>query len=196
MEKDHLNDKVLDKEKALSVIKTSYLNSYKIPKPVITNRHNISPIEVKSGKSFTTTSLNKLRAKFAPMLAEAYVLHPGDVEKKDGVIYLHSGPTGSSIDMLAKNNRVCITFSVDHELVFQHPKVACSYRMRAKSVICRGRVNFIEDPEEKREALNILMRHYSSREFVYSDPAVKNVKIWEIPIDSVTAKEYAVPHTK
>ena len=59
-----------------------------IPKPVITNRHNISPIEVKSGKSFTTTSLNKLRAKFAPMLAEAYVLHPGDVEEKDGVIYL------------------------------------------------------------------------------------------------------------
>lgn len=52
-----------------------------IPKPVITNRHNISPIEVKS-------SLNKLRAKFAPMLAEAYVLHPGDVEEKDGVIYL------------------------------------------------------------------------------------------------------------
>ena len=59
-----------------------------IPKPVITNRHNISPIEVKSGKSFTTTSLNKLRAKFAPMLAEAYVLHPGDVEVKDEVIYL------------------------------------------------------------------------------------------------------------
>lgn len=98
--------------------------------------------------------------------------------------------------MLAKNNRVCITFSVDHELVFQHPKVACSYRMRAKSVICRGRVNFIEDLEEKREALNILMRHYSSREFVYSDPAVRNVKIWEIPIENVTAKEYAVPHTK
>nr|WP_293535044.1 hypothetical protein [Prevotella sp.] len=43
---------------------------------------------MKSGKSFTTTSLNKLRAKFAPMLAEAYVLHPGDVEVKDGVIYL------------------------------------------------------------------------------------------------------------
>lgn len=30
------------KEKALSAIKNSYLNSYKIPKPVITNRHNIS----------------------------------------------------------------------------------------------------------------------------------------------------------
>ena len=49
-----------------------------IPKPVITNRHNISPIEVKSGKNFTTTSLNKLRAKFAPSAdcrELLYVLH-------------------------------------------------------------------------------------------------------------------------
>lgn len=30
MEKDHLNDKVLDKGKALSAIKISYLNSYKV----------------------------------------------------------------------------------------------------------------------------------------------------------------------
>lgn len=59
-----------------------------ISKPVITNRHNISPIEVKSGKKFTTTSLDKLKNKFAPMLAESYVLHTGDVEIKEEVIYL------------------------------------------------------------------------------------------------------------
>ena len=59
-----------------------------ISKPVITNRHNISPIEVKSSNSYTITSLNKLRNKFAPMLAESYVLHPADVEVKDGVVYL------------------------------------------------------------------------------------------------------------
>lgn len=59
-----------------------------ISKPVITNRHNISPIEVKSGNNYTITSLQKLRAKFAPMLAESYVLHPADVEVKDGITYL------------------------------------------------------------------------------------------------------------
>lgn len=59
-----------------------------VSKPVITNRHNISPIEVKSSNSYTITSLNKLRTKFAPMLAESYVLHPVDVEVKDGVVYL------------------------------------------------------------------------------------------------------------
>ncbi len=122
-----------------------------------------------------------------------YVI-PMNFGYRDGVIYLHSGPTGSSLDMLARNSRVCITFSVDHELVFQHPKVACSYRMKAKSVVCRGNVGFIEDLDEKREVLNIIMSHYSSREFTYSDPAVRNVKIWEVPIDSVTAKEYGAPH--
>ena len=147
-----------------------------------------------------------------------YVI-PMNFGYQEGVIYLHSGPTGSSIDMLERNNNVCITFSTDHELVFQHPKVACSYRMKAKSVICRGKVGFIgmlkyqlmvcaesvicrgkvgfiEDMDSKREALNIIMKHYSSREFVYSDPAVRNVKIWEVPISSVTAKEYAAPHKR
>lgn len=124
---------------------------------------------------------------------DPYVI-PMNFGYRDGVIYLHSGPTGSALDMLKHNNRVCITFSIDHQLVFQHPKVACSYRMKAKSAICRGKVSFIEELAEKRQALNIIMQHYSSREFVYSDPAVKNVKIWEVPIDNVTAKEYAVPH--
>lgn len=122
-----------------------------------------------------------------------YVI-PMNFGYQDGVIYLHSGPEGRAINILNHNRQVCITFSIDHELVFQHPKVACSYRMKAKSVICYGKVNFIEDLDDKRKALDIIMQHYSSREFQYSEPAVKNVKIWEVPLDQVSAKEYGVPH--
>lgn len=124
-----------------------------------------------------------------------YVI-PMNFGYREGVIYLHSGPTGHSIDILEQNNNVCITFSIDHELVFQHPKVACSYRMKAKSVICHGKVQFIENLDDKREALNIIMSHYSDSTFEYSEPAVKNVKIWEIPIDTISAKEYGVPHKR
>ena len=122
-----------------------------------------------------------------------YVL-PMNFGYKEGVIYLHSGPTGSCIDVLNHNNNVCITFSIDHQLVFQHPKVACSYRMKSKSAICRGQVEFIEDLEEKRNALHIIMAQYSDKEFEYSDPAIRNVKIWKIPIQSMSAREYGVPH--
>ncbi len=59
-----------------------------ITKPVITTRHNICPIEVKSGKKYTLRSLEKLRAKYAPMLAESYVLHTADLKIENGIVYL------------------------------------------------------------------------------------------------------------
>lgn len=122
-----------------------------------------------------------------------YVL-PMNFGYDEGVLYLHSAPTGSCIDILNNNSNVCITFSINHQLVFQHPEVACSYRMKAKSAICRGKVIFVEEIDEKRKALNIIMSHYSDKSFKYSDPAIKNVKIWKVPIESMTAREYGVPH--
>jgi len=68
---------------------------------------------------------------------------------EDEIIYLHSAQEGHSISILEKNPNVCITFCTDPKLVWQHEEVACSYRMRADSVICRGRVVFEEEYEEK-----------------------------------------------
>lgn len=59
-----------------------------VAKPVITNRHNISPIEVKSGKKYTLTSLRKLRNKYPLMLADSYVLHTADVKVDGNMVYL------------------------------------------------------------------------------------------------------------
>ena len=59
-----------------------------IAKNKIGNRHNISPIEVKSSKNYTLTSLKKFKNKFAQQLHVAYVLHASDFKEKDGIIYL------------------------------------------------------------------------------------------------------------
>ncbi|PZX16661.1 hypothetical protein LX69_01731 [Breznakibacter xylanolyticus] len=122
-----------------------------------------------------------------------YVL-PMNFGYLNNTLYLHSAPHGRVIDILNQNNQICISFSIDHQLAFQHPKVACSYRMKAKSVVAFGRVQFIDDLNEKRQALNIIMGQYIDREFSYNDPAVRNVKIWKVPIESVTCKEFGAPH--
>ncbi|WP_026474458.1 pyridoxamine 5'-phosphate oxidase family protein [Alkaliflexus imshenetskii] len=114
----------------------------------------------------------------------------------NGTIYLHSAPTGRIIDCLDQNANICVTFSIDHELAFQHPEVACSYRMKSKSVVAFGKVHFVEEMEAKREALNIIMRQYSDKEFQYSDPAVRNVKIWVVPVEEIRCKEFGAPHDK
>ncbi len=52
------------------------------------SRHNISPLEVKSGKNYTLSSLNKFRRMYAEFLNAAHVLHTSDYRKEDGIIYL------------------------------------------------------------------------------------------------------------
>lgn len=59
-----------------------------IAKSKISSRHNISPIEVKSGKRYALTSLNKCIKKFGEYLHTPYVLHTADLNIEDGITYL------------------------------------------------------------------------------------------------------------
>ena len=73
-----------DKEEAENRMQIDFL----IQKEVVTSRHNISPIEVKSGTNYTLTSINKCVKKFGQYLSTPYVLHTKDVEQKEGLVYL------------------------------------------------------------------------------------------------------------
>ena len=81
---------------------------------------------------------------------------------------------------MLEHNNVCITFSVGHKLCPPITrKGSLCHSMRSESM-CRGQVEFIEEIETKRRALDIIMRHYTDSEFNYSDPAVRNVKVWQM----------------
>ena len=69
-----------------------------------------------------------------------YVI-PMNFGYREGTFYLHSAQEGRSISILSRNPKICISVSVDNTLVHQHPEVACSYRMKAKSVIAWGTAN-------------------------------------------------------
>lgn len=111
-------------------------------------------------------------------------------------IILHSAPTGTHLTNIEQNNNICVVFCTDGTLVYQHKEVACSYRMRAESVICFGKVTFVEAVEEKILLMNKFMDHYTQNEFKYSKPAIQNVKVWLIDIEKMTGKSFAVPHKK
>lgn len=59
-----------------------------IAKDKISNRHNISPIEVKSSTRYTLTSLRKFVAKYKEQTHIPYVIHPNDFKEEDGIVYL------------------------------------------------------------------------------------------------------------
>jgi hypothetical protein len=53
-----------------------------------TNRHNVSPIEVKSGRRYTYSSLGKFITRFHEQLDIPYILHTADYSEKDGIVFL------------------------------------------------------------------------------------------------------------
>ena len=73
-----------DKEDADSRMEIDFL----IRKEIVTSRHNITPIEVKSSWGYTTQSLNKCMNKFAEFTTTPTVLHPADYKVNEGKRYL------------------------------------------------------------------------------------------------------------
>jgi hypothetical protein len=59
-----------------------------IAKDVITSRHNISPIEVKSSNRYTLSSLQKCIKKYGNQLATPYVIHSNDLKIENGITYI------------------------------------------------------------------------------------------------------------
>lgn len=72
------------RDDALSRMEIDFL----IAKSKVSNKHNISLIEVKSSKNYTLTSIQKFRAKFAQHLHTPYVLHTSDFKEEGGITYL------------------------------------------------------------------------------------------------------------
>lgn len=104
-------------------------------------------------------------------------------------LYLHGTKIGKKIDILKKNNNICVTFSTDHSLVYQNDSVACSFTMKFRSVVAYGKVVFIEDYDKKVEAMNIIMKKYTGKEYQYSKPSILNLETFKIEIEKWSGKE-------
>lgn len=73
-----------DKENSNNNMEIDFL----IAKSKITSKHNISPIEVKSGKNYTYSSLNKFKNKYNDYLYTNYILHIDDLKEENGIVFL------------------------------------------------------------------------------------------------------------
>ena len=73
-----------DKKDAKNRMEIDFL----LPDAQITRKKHVSAVEVKSENDYTTSSLNKFRQKFGQSISAAYIVHPGDIRQKDGILYM------------------------------------------------------------------------------------------------------------
>ena len=106
------------------------------------------------------------------------------------IIYLHSSPEGSKVTMAEKHPHVCITFCEGHEGWCICGKWHAVTAWVAQRDMPRKRP--FHRIWMKKRALDIIMRQYTSDEFKYSEPAVRNVKVWEVKIDKMTCRSFGL----
>jgi len=112
---------------------------------------------------------------------------PLNFGRRGNSIYFHSALTGRKLDIMRKNNKVCVLFEVDQEIV-DKGKNACRWSTKYRSVMGFGRASIIEDDPGKREGLAILMSQYYNGSIELNDKSVSECLIIRVDIDYFTGK--------
>ena len=105
-------------------------------------------------------------------------------------MYIHSSREGKKLDLLRKNNRVCVEFDIDDEIT--RTDRACTWGFKYKSVIGFGRASFIDDNESKCRAFDIIVQHYTgepSANYEYKKSSLDDSLIIKIEIENLTGKK-------
>ena len=106
---------------------------------------------------------------------------------EDNALYFHCASQGKKLDIIRENNNVC--FEVDIDCKITEADKACDWGIKFKSVIGFGKAMFVDDAEQKRKALDIIMKQYSEKSFDYPDKSIDNTTIIKIEIETMTGKQ-------
>jgi hypothetical protein len=105
---------------------------------------------------------------------------------KDRTVFIHSAREGHKLEVMKKNSAVCLEFETAPEVVKND--IACKWKLRYKSVIARGRAVVVEEIEEKRRALAIIMSNYAPGLFEFSEEGLNKITVFKIALESMTCK--------
>ena len=105
----------------------------------------------------------------------------------EGCIYIHCSREGRKLDIIRKNDKVCFEMDLLREI--KQGPTACGWGARYESVIGFGHAVLVENPHEKRVALDRIMDHYGAQgPFSYADDTLAKTEVIRIDIESVTGK--------
>ena len=106
-------------------------------------------------------------------------------------LYLHSAVRGKKLDMMRANPKVF--FEIDCDRKAFEGRVPCQYGMVYSSIMGRGTATIVEDVEEKKQAMSLLMKTQTGKDFTFEDRLVSIVAVIRIDVTEYTAKHRPLP---
>ena len=113
------------------------------------------------------------------------------MEDEKLTLYLHSAVRGKKLDMIQANSKVF--FEIDCDRMPFEGRVPCQYGMVYSSIMGRGTATLVEDPEAKMQAMSILMKTQTGKDFTFNERLVSIVTVIRIDVQEYTAKHRPLP---
>jgi len=119
-----------------------------------------------------------------------------DFEDNALTLFFHGAAEGKKIDIIKNNNNACFEIDCDTKLI--EAEKACNYGYAFKSIIGFGKIAILENPNEKINGLNKIMRHQTGKEAVYdfTPDRIKNVCVYKMDVTEFTGKRKEFPRPK
>ena len=106
-------------------------------------------------------------------------------------LYLHSAVRGKKLDMIRANSKVF--FCIDCDRMPFDGNLPCQYGMVYSSVMGRGKATLVEDAQEKMQAMTVLMKTQTGKDFAFNERLVSIVTVIRIDVEEYTAKHRPLP---
>lgn len=103
--------------------------------------------------------------------------------------YFHSAKEGRKIDLINRNHYA--GFEMDTNYQIKESDIPCGYSARFQSIIGAGKVSFVEDSDEKKMALQAIMRHNTGKEnWEFEEKMLNAVCVLKLTADEISCKEH------
>ena len=105
---------------------------------------------------------------------------------KDNTFYIHCAREGRKLDMIRENSFVCVEVEGLNEIV--KGEIACQYTTKFSSVIGYGQAEILEDVDDIKEGLDVLMAQFSDKNFTYNEKILSRIAIIKIEMSELSGK--------
>ena len=113
-------------------------------------------------------------------------------------LYIHSASIGRKLDAIrAAGNALDVAFSMETDCEVIAGRTPCNWGEAFKSVIGNGVASVIDDLDECRKGLRLLMGQQAGMpDIEFTDQQVRSVTVWKIEVRHLTAKIHAKPEPR
>lgn len=116
-----------------------------------------------------------------------YILPVNFGMEPDGMtLYIHGAMEGTKYEIIARDNRTSFELDCNHGLVLEPGSGNCS--MNYESVIGWGYIDELTEENDKRHALDRIMKQYRGENFPYSVAVIPRTRILRLRVQERTAK--------